>query len=844
MEGRTILYYKDTIDGRQLGDDRRQLFILRSSSPNLDQVNLAQCQTVYEDGLYRVDININEPPRRIKIIEAYCNGNYLGYFDFVTDESNVVQGHLSFQYSQGRSVPAYGKMTLHKQRDKYSGHPFLLQCDLVVLSFAITFEDDSVFEYFSPFMLCDSRNEEDSENILAMLNKLTQADNSQIISWLFAQEHKTPSSAVDEESGVNAKQVNSIEEFLSLVQTVRKSYQENFSYFKQHAKHTIKPAMALQPALQVKSVDLNSFNWLMQNCEQMQQVKSSKGINFRGHNYVPVQISAQISTKSTQVYENLVVMHFLCTVYHNVQQVYQEFNEDVKSLNRTLNSMQNNVDAPPPTTILRIKTIQLSLSKKLLADIKQGLDELSPMLYHYQQLLDVKPALLQTMPRSTKTFQEIKPYSQVFALLLKWFSFGPMHFEQDRLMMRIKTMDQIFEYFCLIELLQLLSDHGYTLSTSVCTDSVTFTETSASTVSAHTLDSTKTSASTVSDHTLNSTETTASTVSVTANAGANSTDQSNLTTTTLSEGRTNAVNTSLSIKEGQETAVPKSLFKQQLDQHLAQGAIQSPAAPHADKLTAAQAPIITFKYQTDNDMYRGNYEVANTYRLSKGPVSVTLYYQPLISSTEFQNDLHLFRTTSPHCNSDYYVPDFVLKFSYNAAAAKSHGLNTSGNKAYMAQNYELTNNNSYSTFINAVNTDSTASNATNSSFQTKSLAQLRNTTLPDEKPEQDVEEYIILDAKFSNRNNILNYYLGDVIAKYSNEVAAVVKNQRFAQSPKMVWVLQGRIQSKESPLWRFQSSMLSHQYLPPTSYGILAVNALTSHKQEFWSEMKRYIPWI
>lgn len=78
MEGRTILYYKDTIDGRQLGDDRRQLFILRSSSPNLDQVNLAQCQTVYEDGLYRVDININEPPRRIKIIEAYCNGNYLG----------------------------------------------------------------------------------------------------------------------------------------------------------------------------------------------------------------------------------------------------------------------------------------------------------------------------------------------------------------------------------------------------------------------------------------------------------------------------------------------------------------------------------------------------------------------------------------------------------------------------------------------------------------------------------------------------------------------------------------------------------------------------------------------
>lgn len=821
MEGRTILYYKDTIDGRQLGDDRRQIFILRSRTPSLDQVNLAQCQTVYEDGLYRVDISLTDPPRRIKIIEAYCNGNYLGYFDFVTDDDNIVQGHLSFQYSQGRSVPAYGKMTIHKQRDKYSGHPFLLQCDLVVLSFAITFEDDSVYEYFSPFMLCDSRNEEDSENILAMLNKLTQADNSQIISWLFAQDHKTSSKG--DESGVNANQVNSIEEFLRLVQTVRQSYQENFSYFKQRAKHTIKPAMALQPALQVKSVDLNSFNWLMQNCEQMQQVKSSKGINFRGHNYVPVQISAQISTKSTQVYENLVVMHFLCTVYHHVQQVYQEFNEDVKSLNRTLNSMQNNVDAPPPTMIMRIKTIQLSLSKKLLADIKHGLDELSPMLYHYQQLLDVKPALLQTMPRSTKTFQEIKPYSQVFALLLKWFSFGPMHFEQDRLMMRIKTMDQIFEYFCLIELLQLLSDHGYTLSTTVSSDSVTSTEA---------MDSPDLNKPMSTNY---------------SNKSTTSSDLTNLhksTTTTLSTKNTSAVNSVLLTNTEQDSATSNSLFKQQLDQHLAQGATQTPAAPHEDKAAATQAPIITFKYQTDNDMYRGNYEVANTYRLSKGPVSVTLYYQPLISSTEFQNDLHLFRTTSPHCNSDYYVPDFVLKFSYNAAAAKSHSLNTLGHKALGTQNNDPTMNQAYSNLDNAAHTSPTVSNTDNSTCQNKGIAQLRNTTLPEAMPEQDEEDYIILDAKFSNRNNILNYYLGDVIAKYSNEVAAVVKNQRFAQSPKMVWVLQGRIQSKESPLWRFQSSMLAHQYLPPTSYGILAVNALTSHKQEFWSEMKRYIPWI
>lgn len=62
--------------------------------------------------------------------------------------------------------------------------------------------------------------------------------------------------------------------------------------------------------------------------------------------------------------------------------------------------------------------------------------------------------------------------------------------------------------------------------------------------------------------------------------------------------------------------------------------------------------------------YQNEKDVANTYLLSNGEVTATLYYQPVISAVQFENDLTLFRTTKPPAgNPDYYTPDFVLKFT-------------------------------------------------------------------------------------------------------------------------------------------------------------------------------------
>ena len=58
--------------------------------------------------------------------------------------------------------------------------PFLLHYDLITLSFILAFTDGTSAEYFSDFLLCVSKSQEDATNIQQMLQELIAFDLSLI----------------------------------------------------------------------------------------------------------------------------------------------------------------------------------------------------------------------------------------------------------------------------------------------------------------------------------------------------------------------------------------------------------------------------------------------------------------------------------------------------------------------------------------------------------------------------------------------------------------------------------------------------------------------------------------
>lgn len=599
---------------------------LYDSLMDMSLVDFSKCNTVFEDGSYKIHFASDEHSREnIKSIILCVNGESVGCVNLDT-YSTLAEGDIT-----------YSDRIL-------AGQPFLLHYDLISLSFVLTFVDETKVEYYSDFLLCASKNEEDANNISKMLQDLIAFDDTQVGEWLFSDVEKDSGNSLYE--GKWEKHAyKSLTSYIQLLEKVVSCYRSNYAYFKMQGKHTLKRSNVLVPYNKVKAVSLDSFNWIVQNTAQLAESPHNSGIRYNGKNYLPYRIKADTNKKSWNVYENRVVVGFLYTALLNAKQVRSEFEKDVLHEERIISKIHGNFPKEYRAPIITIKTLQISFCRVLLGKLSQSISLLQNTFEQYSGIFDTPNFQVTRLPRKTSTFCELRPYTQVFEVIVKWFQYGEYSLEKERLILQVKTLDKLFEYYCLLRLLKLLADNGF-----------------------------------------------------------------------------------------KKADIPMPVYK-----HV---------------------------YTSANAYYHNERDVANTYILDRNGVSVTLYYQPVISSTQFENSLTLYRTTS----RSYYTPDFVLKFSSN----------------------------------------------------------------------EHNEEYAIFDAKFSSRANIKERHLPEVIRKYSIEMEAAADIQRV----KMVWVLQGRVNSNENSIWRYHNSPMAYMYHPTTSYGVVSINTTSEIRQRLWEELKKSISLI
>ena len=595
---------------------------------DMSSVDFSKCEAVYEDGSY--DIYFQSDCYRkndIESVDVCVNGERVGSIALNSD-TETVEGYTKYN------------------DNLFAKQPFLLHYDLVVLSFIMNFTNGASMEFFSEFLLCMSKNQEDTSNIQKMLQELIAFDDVQVGEWIFSNADRGISNSLYEGKW-NKHAYKSLSSYIQLLEQIIACYKNNFAYFKTQGKHTIKHTKVLVPYEKVKQVSRDSFNWILQNTDQLATVPYTSGIQFHGENFLPYQVRIDAHQKSCDVYENRVIIGFLNTALLNAKQVYTEFDRDVLNEERVISKIHGSFPKEYHAPIITIKSLQISFCRILLKKLNYLIDTLQSVGKQYSSLFDVQPLVLNTLPRKTNSFCEIKPYAQVFEMIVRWFQYGEYSLEKERLILQVKTLDKLFEYYCLLRLLELLADNGYQMA---------------------------------------------------------------------------------NVKE----------------------------------------PVFKFDYASADEHYQNEKDVANTYLLSNGEITATLYYQPVISAVQFENNLTLFRTTKPHSgNPDYYTPDFVLKFA-----------SSKGN-----------------------------------------------------------EEYAIFDAKFSSRANIKKYSLPEVIRKYSCEISAASRSS----APKMVWVLQGRVNGGENAIWKYHNSQLASAYRPITSFGIVSVNTTVEIRQRLWNEMRSSI---
>ena len=336
----------------------------------------------------------------------------------------------------------------------------MLHYDLIAVSFILSFVDGSSKEYFTDFLLCVSKNQEDATNIQNMLQELIAFDDSQVGEWIFSDGKRGASNSLYEGKW-NKRAYKSLSSYIQLLEQVIACYKNNFAYFRMQGKHTIKQSSVLVPYEKVKKVSRDSFNWIMQNADQLANVPYSSGVQYQGKNYLPYHLKTDASQKSWDVYENRIVISFLHTVLLNAKQIFLEFDRDILNEERIISRIHGSFPKEYCAPIITIKSLQISFCRILLGKLNHSIDTLQNLYTQYETLFDVQTSMLTTLPRKTSTFCEIKPYAQVFKIIVHWFQYGEYSLEKERLILQVKTLDKLFEYYCLLQLLKLLADNGY-----------------------------------------------------------------------------------------------------------------------------------------------------------------------------------------------------------------------------------------------------------------------------------------------------------------------------------------------------------------------------------------------
>jgi Protein of unknown function (DUF524). len=495
--------------------------MLPINSKSDDEWEISDEFKIIENGWYQIEVIINSDRLITENVELLLNGITIGKGVL---KSKVYQSQYIFDI-------------IFDSNSKLIAQPFLLQYDLIKLTIKIEDEIESFIEFSSDYILCLSKDSFDVENISTIIEELLDFSDEDINKWIFSTNQNKASKIGLIEGSWKENSYKSLNSYLQLMEEIYVGYRNNLLFFKNQSKHTITRTSTLKTYQNIRSISINDFEWLMRNSDQLTQTNYKTAITYERNYYLPIRMRTEEFVKSLDVYENQIVISFLSMVCNCIQMIVGEYQKEITNEQLILEKLKLLEFQGFKAPIITIKRIQINNTKTLLNKFEQLCIQFFKMFSLYSEFLPCEKYSLACIPRKTKCFQEVKPYAQIFDLIIKWYKYGEFDLKKEKLILQVKTIDKLFEYYCLFRMLKVLHNQGFELA---------------------------------SDYSIN-----------------------------------------------------------------------------------------LFEYDVYDIRYVNETDVANTYKLKKGDFNITLYYQPVIFSSKFQNGITLYKTT----NNGYYIPDFLLKFS-------------------------------------------------------------------------------------------------------------------------------------------------------------------------------------
>ena len=330
----------------------------------------------------------------------------------------------------------------------------------ILFTLVIRYKDTQKILY-SNYYCIEYKSSEDNENITTLIEAISNLPNE----WVF-KNWSLDDSEFNKHSKIRGtwrrKSLKSISSYLKMLYDIIAFYKENYYYFKKNAFHKITQEKCIRAFSDVRKITQEDYKWLMQNSSMLEKNNSKIGFPYRNEYYAPSYLLNESHKKNINTYENQVLMGFLMQLTRECHNIKNKLNVELKKNSKILYKLDPSNERKF-SNVIAIKAIQITLANKYISKLSEYEEQLLKLKNLYTLTFPITSMKFLSLPRCTKIFQEIKQYRLIYEYIVRWYEFGEFSLEQENILFNIRTLDTLFEYYCLLRLVGVFIENGWVL---------------------------------------------------------------------------------------------------------------------------------------------------------------------------------------------------------------------------------------------------------------------------------------------------------------------------------------------------------------------------------------------
>jgi len=258
------------------------------------------------------------------------------------------------------------------------------------------------------------------------------------------------------ETGIDYSRTSSIQHIYDLMVRIISTYKENITLFKTQKNKVIRKEKKAVDSNLVRQIDGECIKWAISKPNNTYKKKSS----IYDEKYKFRKMLSINTYEDSNTYENRIVVGFLKCLLQFMNQLSADLGRIIDS-RRTNAVLGINVEEGYEIPTRAYYDLITNHYKKLSLMLCNLNNECSHVYNMYRKILGCEGDCVVTKPNYTHIFKHLIHYRRIFLHITEFFEIKRYDFRTNNMLVRVEKLSKIFEYYCLLKLLNSLETLGY-----------------------------------------------------------------------------------------------------------------------------------------------------------------------------------------------------------------------------------------------------------------------------------------------------------------------------------------------------------------------------------------------